>query len=274
MIIIILLLIGLLYAGSFSWESDLVFSHKFHAQEVGAECSDCHTKTAESTTGRDDLLPEMETCYNCHDEDMACTTCHEKGEEPTLLPRITNYNPKFNHKRHEEQGIICQTCHKGIDEAETVNAGTHIPEGDVCMGCHGKTDALTRLLKPQDHSDFWPQIHGMFSETGNENCSACHTDAFCIDCHQGDNNANQSHPPEFIATHGISFMMRESECATCHQGRDYCIECHREVNNVIPSTHLLPDWRGAMHSQEARKDFDYCGVCHTQDDITCMECHN
>jgi hypothetical protein len=273
-IIISLLLIGLLYAGTLSWESDLVFSHKYHAREVGAECSDCHTKAVESNSGRDDLLPVMETCYNCHDEEMACKACHEHGEEPVLLPRVTSFNPGFNHKRHLEKEITCQTCHKEIDNKETVSSGMHLPGGKICMDCHGASDELTQRLKPKDHSDFWPQIHGMFHETGSQNCTSCHTEAYCIDCHQGENLFNQSHPPEFIATHGISFTMRESECATCHQGKDYCIECHREVNNVIPSTHVLPDWKGALHSEEARKDFDNCSVCHTQDDIACIECHN
>jgi hypothetical protein len=273
-IVIILLLLGLLYAGTLSWESDLVFSHKYHAQEVGAECSDCHSKALESISGRDDLLPEMETCYNCHDEEMACKACHQQGEEPTLLPRLTTYNPDFNHKRHQEKDIACKTCHNGIANKETVTSGTHLPDGKICSDCHSTSSELTQILKPRDHSEFWLQIHGMFSETGSQTCSSCHTDAYCIDCHQGENLLNQSHSPDFIAAHGISYTLRESDCATCHQGKDYCIECHREVNNVIPPTHLMPDWKGPLHSQEARKDFDYCSVCHEQDDISCIECHN
>jgi hypothetical protein len=273
-IIIILLLLGLLYAGTLSWDSDLVFSHKYHVQEVGAECSDCHSKAQESTSGKDDLLPEMETCYTCHDEEMACTACHKQGEEPLLLPRITLYNSEFNHSLHQKKNISCLSCHRGVDTKEKVTSGIHLPDGKICSDCHSASTQLTQKLKPRDHSEFWLQIHGTFSETGSQNCSSCHTDAYCIDCHQGENLLNQSHPAEFIATHGISYTLRESDCAGCHQGKDYCIECHREVNNVSPSTHLMPDWKGPLHSQEARKDFDYCSVCHTQDDIACIECHN
>ena len=95
LMILFLFISGTIFASSLHWESDLVFSHKYHAEEAGAECSDCHGKVSESISGSDDLLPEMETCYTCHDEDMACESCHLKGEEPVILPRINNYSEKL-----------------------------------------------------------------------------------------------------------------------------------------------------------------------------------
>jgi hypothetical protein len=272
--ILLLLLLGLLYAGSLSWQSDLIFSHQFHAEEVGAECSDCHGQALNSVAGTDDLLPVMETCYDCHDEEMACNACHERGEEPILLPRITDYSAEFNHKRHQEENISCTTCHPKIEKKDKVTSGTHLPGGKICSDCHSQSYELLAKLKPRDHTDVWIYMHGTAGETGSQNCYTCHTASYCIDCHQGENLMNQSHPPEFIATHGISYTMRESDCASCHAGRDYCIECHREINYVIPPTHSFPDWKGYLHAQEARQDFDKCSVCHMQDDIACIECHN
>ncbi|HID39692.1 MAG TPA: hypothetical protein EYP36_09290, partial [Calditrichaeota bacterium] len=85
-IMVILGFFGLVLASSIDWNSDLIFSHKFHAEEADADCEACHGKATESVNANDDLLPEMETCYDCHDEEMECTSCHKNGEEPVLLP--------------------------------------------------------------------------------------------------------------------------------------------------------------------------------------------
>lgn len=280
-LLVIGLLFGLVIAGAIQWESDLIFSHKFHAEDAGAECEACHQAALASISGKDDLLPPMETCYNCHDREMECTACHKNGEEPIILPRITDYSVNFNHKIHVEQGTECLTCHKGIEMKEQVNEGLHLMNMDGCMGCH-KTPAeisgcylchaQDEEIKPANHNESWQVMHGMVSESGFRNCQSCHLESYCLDCHQGENLGNQSHPAEFIATHALSWQFREIECATCHT-RDYCIECHVEVNQVIPADHRMPGWSGKPHADEARRDYENCSLCHTEADLICSQCH-
>ena len=276
-----MLLISIVFAGSIKWESDLIFSHKFHIEEAGAECDACHQAVLTSATGKDDLLPVMETCYDCHDEEMACTACHEKGEEPDLLPRIENYSAKFNHKLHVEKGAECIDCHAEVADKSVVNSGMHLPNMDKCMDCHttpSEADGcyLCHLddesLIPSSHAESWNNMHGTASETGAENCNSCHQENYCLDCHQGENLHNQSHSAEFIATHAISWQFRESDCSTCHTN-DYCIECHVEVNYIIPVNHSLNGWNGLLHAQDAQTNYDNCSVCHTEDDMICAQCH-
>ena len=284
-ILIAMLLSGLVLAGSMNWESDLIFSHKFHIEEAGAECDACHQSALTSTTGTDDLLPIMETCYDCHDEEMACIACHEKGEEPDLLQRIENYSVKFNHKLHTdllEETTKCLDCHSGIEDKDWVNSGMHLVNMDGCMGCHD-TPAETEgcylchlddeSLIPPSHAESWSIMHGIASETEAENCNSCHQDNYCIDCHQGENLDNQSHSVEFIATHAISWQFRETDCSTCHT-IDYCVECHVEVNYIIPINHSMDGWTGLLHAQEAQTSYDNCSVCHTEADIICARCHH
>jgi hypothetical protein len=276
-----LLLLGLVIAGSIQWESDLIFSHKQHAEDVGAECDACHAAAYTSVSGTDDLLPPMETCYDCHDTEMACTGCHQRDDDPILLPRITDYSPKFNHKVHVENGMNCLTCHEGIEQQVHVNEGIHIMDMDGCMTCHQTPAELagcylchleTENLVPVNHAESWNQMHGMVSETGANNCQSCHLQSYCIDCHQGENLHNQTHPAEFLATHAISWQVREMECSSCHT-RNYCIECHVEVNRVIPVNHLMAGWSGKEHAFEARRNAENCSVCHTQGDVVCGQCH-
>lgn len=280
-----MLLIGLLLAGSsITWKSDLIFSHKFHMEEVEADCATCHDPAANSITGQDDLLPEMETCYECHDEDdTECTVCHRQPDEPILLPRIADYSPKFTHKNHIARNIPCEKCHPGIAQSESVEQGLHLPQMATCMSCHElpqtsegcylchtKDESLT----PASHLADWTHRHGLLSEANRQECYTCHTENYCADCHQGENLSNQIHPPEFIATHSISYLTRESDCVGCHQGKEFCAECHVHVNHVVPASHHLPDWAASGHGEAARTDFENCTVCHLSSDLTCAECHN
>lgn len=280
--ILLLILTGTIFATFINWESDLVFSHKFHAEDAEAECSDCHSKATESIKGTDDLLPEMETCYSCHDEDMDCESCHLNGEEPIILPRIEKYSEKFNHKIHAENEISCEKCHADVLVKEKVNSGLHLPAMDDCMVCHDTPDDLNgcylchtenEKLVPENHIASWKVDHGLYSESDNS-CQNCHTESYCIDCHQGENLSSQTHPADFIITHGMSFQVRELDCETCHQSVDYCVECHVQVNYVVPVNHRVEDWTGRKHAEEARMNFETCSVCHVSGEDRCSDCHN
>ncbi len=282
-IIVILGFMGLVLASAINWDSDLIFSHKFHAEEADANCDDCHAKAAESQIAADDLLPDMETCYNCHDEeDTDCTSCHKNGEEPVLLPRIDNYIAHFSHKAHIDRNTECETCHAGISAKEIVNEGMHLPTMETCMSCHDVPQTTegcylchdkSESIIPANHIENWKQSHGSYAETGSQNCNSCHQKSYCIDCHQGDNLMNKSHPAEFILTHSASYLARESSCFTCHQNTNYCIECHTTINYIVPINHSAPDW-ASQHAVEARIDYDRCTVCHTNGDDACIQCHN
>jgi len=277
------LLISVLTAGNIQWKSDLIFSHKYHHEEVEAECLTCHAGADTSRFGSDDLLPTMQTCYNCHDEDTECSVCHQQPDEPIILPRITEYSAKFNHKRHLAKNIPCTKCHAGVALAQTVTESTHLPQMALCMNCHHtpqttagcyKCHQRNENLEPANHLADWRHNHGMVSESGGQNCKSCHTEDYCTNCHQGDNLNNLAHPADFIITHSISYKMRESDCVSCHQGKQYCVECHTQVNFVVPADHHLSDWSTEGHAQAARNDYDTCTVCHPSGDLICSPCHN
>ncbi len=277
------LLISVLLASNIQWKSDLVFSHKFHQEEVEAECVACHAGVDTSQFGSDDLLPTMRTCYNCHDEDTECSACHQQPDEPIILPRIVDYSPKFSHKLHLNESITCETCHVNVEKAQTVTEGLHLPQMATCMDCHKTPQTIegcymchqrNEILRPANHLADWKHNHGMVSETNGQSCKTCHTESYCTNCHQGDNLDNQAHPADFIITHSISYKVRESDCMSCHQSKEYCVDCHTHVNFVVPTDHQLSNWPADGHAQAARNDYDNCTVCHPAGDVICSPCHN
>ena len=190
---VVLFTIGLVIASGIEWKSDLVFSHKYHLTEAEAECSACHEKAETSTKGTDDLLPEMETCYSCHDEDdTECSQCHKQPDDPILLPRIENYSVKFNHKKHVENDVACTVCHTGIASKDQVESSMHLPKMELCMTCHETPASVagcyschqtTDNLKPVDHETGWDKNHGIVGEWGSVICKSCPILSYCIACH-------------------------------------------------------------------------------------------
>lgn len=261
-------------------KSDLKFSHASHITEHDVECATCHPNAATSTSGTDDLLPSEETCNQCHDKkDTKCEFCHTT-DKPVLMPRVKDFSSKFNHKLHIDNGAKCETCHAGVEKKQSI-AGMHLPDMDKCMSCHTTPQTIAGCdqchnegdkLKPADHTSLWLANHGNFSESKSSNCMSCHQESYCLDCHKGENLANQSHPPGFIMTHGMSYTMRESNCMSCHNDMQYCIECHTEVNYIKPMSHVAPNWL-SVHRTEAKPSRDLCVVCHSANDNTCARCH-
>lgn len=265
---------------------DLIFSHKFHAEEVGADCIACHALAEESVVPVDNMLPEMETCYQCHDEDTECSVCHQDPENAEAFPRITTYIAKFPHATHMANGAECLTCHAGVDKSDNVME-RHLPAMAQCQTCHTEvektsycTDCHTASedLRPADHKMDWLKSHGLVSQL-NDNCASCHSENTCLTCHQGDNLDRTVHPLNFINNHSLSAKANKDNCYTCHEELSFCSDCHRE-QLVLPRNHSTAGWsnlsNGGRHAREAKIDLDTCLSCHndTTSEPICAQCHS
>ena len=87
------------------------FSHTYHVEEMGFDCSDCHSSTRMST---------VETgCESCHEEhhqpETRCISCHRDGAQE-------------NHER--EDHALCFDCHD--EPADQIDRWTR----QVCLACH------------------------------------------------------------------------------------------------------------------------------------------
>ena len=127
----IVISIGIIFLISFTYflfaqDVELIFSHKYHAEEVEAACTECH-KAEESTQATDNLLPNMETCYSCHDEENTeCTVCHKDPDNAIEYPRITAYISNFSHNKHINDKMTCEKCHVKVAASENI-LKKHLP---------------------------------------------------------------------------------------------------------------------------------------------------
>lgn len=270
----------------------IIFSHEFHISEADVECSSCHENVTTSKKTSDNLLPEMETCYNCHDEDdTPCSQCHTNPDEADVAPRNRAFKAQFSHEKHLAQNVPCLDCHTGMDKKTEV--GTfHIPASATCTNCHGEADYKEEQIKcitchskdmdftPASHVVNWSKDHGLNQQFGNSDCSHCHQNSYCQNCHQGDNLDREVHPLNFRLTHGNNAKANKQNCLTCHEEQLFCLDCH-QTQMVMPKNHSYVNWsnripgNGGRHAKEAKFDFDSCMSCHNDayTDNVCVVCH-
>lgn len=131
----------------------------------------------------------------------------------------------YNHKKHIDAGLECQSCHTGIEEGQ---ARARLPTIDICMGCHGEgDDAKTQPIRDfaaKNEAIPWRQVyrvpdHVYFSHrrhvaSAKLECSECHGDM-----------KNREEP---VSRPAVSISM--TRCVACHRARRVttdCLACHR-----------------------------------------------
>ncbi len=287
---IVFVILGLFIVLSISYilmaqDVELIFSHKYHAKEVEAACEDCHA-ASESALPTDNLLPDMESCYNCHDEDAECSLCHKDPDNAVVYPRIRDYIAKFPHSKHTTQGLTCEKCHAGVAESDNIME-KHLPNMANCTECHDQLAQENYCfvchdkgedLKPGDHNLGWKKEHGLASTAADNSCKSCHLDNMCLDCHRGDNLDREVHPLNFVNNHGLQAKGNKDNCYTCHEELSFCVDCHRQ-RMVMPRNHSTANWSntstGGGHARAAKLDMDSCISCHSDaaGDPVCVQCH-
>ena len=303
----------------------LKFSHKLHIEGASVACENCHP-AANSTRPSDALRPTHDNCTSCHEEQLGgeCGFCHVDPENIQAAP-VVERELVFSHKAHlAMKNVECTTCHKGLDGVEFASAA-NMPSMETCATCHNERQATNQCeachtnlhaLVPPDHLEAgFRKSHRELTRLGalETNCSTCHTQSFCAECHDGaalmrfgkgawmadptprvfpgNRSGTQTiqmvHDLNYRFTHGIDAKSKSSECYTCHSAQEFCSECHETGDNITahgakPAWHLGAGFTtlgvgsgGGRHAQLARRDIESCVACHDAQggDPVCITCH-
>jgi c(7)-type cytochrome triheme protein len=267
----------------------IIFPHVLHVEDMGMECSECHTGVENSQELTHDILPLMDDCLACHDGDTApedCDVCHTQPDEADTYTWSPTLGLIFPHSTHIEGGIDCSRCHPDISGADALAPRTPLLM-NLCMDCHATpiSDAgcsachATLVGKlPASHGPDWSEIHSLFihGSTGDD-CTICHQQTDCEACHAQAQLEKKVHPVNYEFLHAGEFMSFEKECSSCHAIPQECISCHL-TKGIMPLSHNSSLWinssDGGFHQEEALDKPDYCVVCHEPaQDRTCQRCH-
>lgn len=116
------------------------YSHKVHAGEYGIPCEFCHYAASKSRTAG---VPDAATCMKCHTQVLKDSPELRKistalaTRTPIQWVRVTDLPDfvQFDHSRHVQKGVTCQTCHGPIQTMERVRQETKMTMG-WCIACH------------------------------------------------------------------------------------------------------------------------------------------
>jgi len=261
--------------------ADFLFTHGETAATQGADCSVCHARDscerchlnsdrlqpitalaadariAQLVAGRPGEWPEpdshaqenwvgvhganaraeIEGCASCHSQ-QSCATCHGGDDRPAVIARLPQTRPGG-------------------------------PAGVVLTGAAPGG-------RPAGHTLDFVLNHGTAAALAMPNCSTCHAERQCLECHEGAGRPG-FHPVDFVARHSAEAYAQEAECAACHSREGFCRDCHTAVGlNVVRATgsayhDAVPDWLIA-HPAAARQDLEACTTCHQQS--SCLRCHS
>lgn len=259
-------------------EGRIKFSHSLHHELI--ECQSCHKAVTESTSLKDRLLPNHESCADCHevDNDDECSTCHYEGTYEALIQ--TEAKVLFNHKSHlTNPEVKCESCHKGLSDVDYSWQSAEVKPGmETCYSCHNNTTVAsnaceschisTANLLPQDHKTVnYIRNHKFAAQTFSPNCAMCHTEQSCEECHVSTIGITESNLPDdfyqpyypsnfvdgakqqaisrvhelnYRFTHGIDSKGKTAECTTCHQVETFCASCHQSDESDFALGGIVP----------------------------------
>jgi hypothetical protein len=105
----------------------------------------------------------------------------------------------------------------------------------VCSGCH--TDYRAAL----DHTADFSSRHKFYALQNKQNCTICHKESFCSDCHAHKEELKPSdkykdaveralpHRGDYLSQHKIDGRINPAACMKCHgrTNNERCRVCHR-----------------------------------------------
>lgn len=236
--------------------NELNFSHKQHVAQK--QCTDCHKDLDKVKFSKESaqVLPVMETCYSCHNNQTAsnaCEACHTN---------LSNIKPKD----HLKSNFLNE---------HTSSAG--FSEKNNCMMCHS--------------DNFCQACHSPLKYSGNNTKEDFYAPYYTKEtATRTDREALQklttAHTLNYKFTHGLDANQKSFECKTCHDPVEFCASCHENrgdlLTGISPKSHTQPNFTtigvntgGGLHAELAKKDIEACQSCHDVQgsDPVCIRCH-
>lgn len=294
------------------------FPHQVHLTRIecgGAgqpeclTCTSCHESSPLGSTGREPArVPPLERCAGCHRQDAAAKLA--AALRPALAPAPLAQQIRFSHDAHLRMPAVrgqCVRCHSGAVEP----ARALFPPMQQCFGCHEHQQQFERnecgpCHTPEDvrelvpvsfltHDADWLRHHGVEASQSEQQCSTCHAQSDCNDCHDVSQGLTREarrpdnlfrelvHPADFLSRHAFEASAQPARCLTCHTPAT-CDGCHLErgvsAAHHDPFNPHPPGWVGGnpasrdFHGRAARRDIIACASCHDQGPATnCIRCH-
>ena len=239
-------------------------------------------------------------CATCHARDL-CETCHLNAGEVALI-RSLGEDARVAAAVAGRTGLWPEPESHADPDWLRVHGGLAASDPATCANCHaqsscepchgilhpegmealpaapagGPSGVILEGRRPPGHVPGFAREHGAAAASREFDCMACHTQAFCEDCHRAPSRPS-FHPPNYLARHDAEAYFRTTNCADCHSQETFCRDCHAQTGlaSADPRTSAYHDaeplWLLA-HAEAARVSLETCATCHQETD--CLPCHS
>ncbi|MFT7624762.1 MAG: hypothetical protein ACI9WU_003952 [Myxococcota bacterium] len=238
---------------------NLKMNHKVHIDK-GIACSRCHGDlSGVQVATRENALPSMNTCLECHDGKTApdeCRTCHISKPDGRLVTRFASgeLKPAGNYRNDAHDDAYLQTHAQTAKGEEAYCSNCH--QDKFCLECHNG------VMKPISvHPNNWILTHPVSARRNMPNCASCHrSQNFCLDCHK---RSKVVTPTEFPVAGGTQGFDRTRFGGFHPAGWITGTDGSLKKGSPRGPNH---------HSYHAQRNIRQCAACHTE--RTCIGCHS
>ena len=195
-------------------------------------------------------------------------------------------------------GLICLQ-QKSYADKKTAHAEFKDTAIKECNSCH-KSEGVAL-----NHDADFVRGHRVLAGKAGNNCSQCHDQKWCLDCHKGGSSGDtlsqdgagrdykpKSHRSDFVSIHPLKAQGNQQQCYRCHDAVSYCNSCHSRFprgkmqikshlmsgpkgfgGNMMTGASSTMNWSLGEHATEARRNLQSCQTCHPEGDV-CIQCHS
>jgi predicted CXXCH cytochrome family protein len=221
------------------------------------------------------FLEKNERCFKCHGQNKYEYTNENLGRQVKAMmfsERIINRNDFY---RSNHRSFSCTDCHSE-DYTKFPHPGELRMEQQYnCIDCHGGDEKFAQFKFEAIEAEYQASIHFKLEEEGFT-CWKCHNphtykisvrnnlnlketilydNNICLNCHANYNRfqlLSEREEVNILAKH--DWLPNQST----HFKSVRCIECHSEVNNDVPVSHLINPKEKAVRK---------CNECHSQNSL-------
>ncbi len=191
-------------------ERKIIFSHQAHLERQ-IDCLICHPGSDAKVTLTAAQMPEMQTCFDCHDGSRVSSECELCHSDAKTLRRLM-HPAGYLHAHKLLAGLdaaACASCHR---------------QEENCLACH-RGDNLLGSTHPVNFLFF----HPLDVKAKKSDCQSCHEmESFCVSCHKAEAVQPLSHSaPNWTITltgvpsrHAIEARRDVEYCLSCHQSEE------------------------------------------------------
>jgi predicted CXXCH cytochrome family protein len=261
-----------------------------------------HGDLSEADAQRCSVCHAQESCSRCHLNADRVTAIRDLGPDPRVAGLVAGMEGAWpKPASHESENWL--RIHGG-QAAEAIESCATCHAQESCSSCHGEATsevagglakrtsggpqgvgAGSASVRPPGHTPNFVTEHGTAASVGLPECTSCHVESYCADCHDGPasprfeaESAAGFHPANFVMRHGAEAFASQTECSACHSSEVFCRDCHLQIGVGQPGTttggafhDAQPQWL-ISHGRAARQGLEQCTSCHVQQ--SCLKCHS